>query len=247
MGKEQEGETRRGRGRKKKGADIVDASRACIRQIRKKMWFEKFYWFVSSSGKLVLGGRDARQNELLVKRYLRASDLYVHADVHGASSIIIRSLALPARGIGVHAEPGAHGAASWRVACGVWRVACDLTTQGRRDRSDGQGAVDDLTLQEAGQFAVLRSSSWHAKLAGATAAYWVYAHQVSKVAEAGEYLSLGALMVRGKKNFISIHRLEVGIGFHLSRFIHGICLVFCCFVILPEADGNAPACTQLQV
>jgi hypothetical protein len=61
MGKEQEGETRRGRGRKKQGADIVDASRACIRQIRKKMWFEKFYWFVSSSGKLVLGGRDARQ------------------------------------------------------------------------------------------------------------------------------------------------------------------------------------------
>ena len=105
-------------------------------------------------------------------------------------------------------------------------MACDLTTQGRRHRSDGQGAVDDLTLQEAGQFAVLRSSSWHAKLAGATQAYWVYAHQVSKVAEAGEYLSLGALMVRGKKNFIAIHRLEIGIGSPLSRFIHGICLVF---------------------
>lgn len=99
--------------------------------------------------------------------------------------------------------------------------------------------MDDLTLQEAGQFAVLRSSSWHAKLAGATQAYWVYAHQVSKVAEAGEYLSLGALMVRGKKNFISIHRLEVGIGFPHSLFIHGICLVFFRFVILPCADGNA--------
>jgi predicted ribosome quality control (RQC) complex YloA/Tae2 family protein len=118
-GKEQEGETRRGRGKKKQGTDIVDTSRARIRQIRKKMWFEKFYWFVSSSGMLVLGGRDARQNELLVKRYLRASDLYVHADVHGASSIIIRSLALPTRGIGVHAAPGAHGAASWHVARGV--------------------------------------------------------------------------------------------------------------------------------
>lgn len=86
--------------------------------------------------------------------------------------------------------------------------------------------MDDLTLQEAGQFAVLRSSSWHAKLAGATQAYWVYAHQVSKVAEAGEYLSLGALMVRGKKNFVSIHRLEVGIGLPL---VHGICI---CLVAL---------------
>ena len=41
---------------------------------------------------LVLAGRDARQNELLVKRYLRSNDLYVHADVHGASSLVIRFL-----------------------------------------------------------------------------------------------------------------------------------------------------------
>ena len=87
----------RGRGQKQGagGSDRVDASRAAIKQIRKKMWFEKFYWFVSSSGQLVLGGRDARQNELLVKRYLRASDLYVHADVHGASSVVIRCLGIP--------------------------------------------------------------------------------------------------------------------------------------------------------
>ena len=76
--------------------------------------------------------------------------------------------------------------------------------------------------------AVLRSSSWRAKLAGATQAFWVYAHQVSKVAEAGEYLTLGALMVRGKKNFISIHRLEVGIGdpLRLAAWPHGRMLLF---------------------
>jgi predicted ribosome quality control (RQC) complex YloA/Tae2 family protein len=50
--------------------------------------------------------------------------------------------------------------------------------------------------------AVCRSSSWAAKLAGATQAYWVYPNQVSKVAEAGEYLSLGSLMVRGIKPHI---------------------------------------------
>ena len=84
--------------------------------------------------------------------------------------------------------------------------------------------MDDETLEEAAQLAVLRSSCWRAKLAGATEAFWVYAHQVSKVAEAGEYLSQGALMVRGKKNFISIHRLEVGIGIHLRRALCS-CLV----------------------
>ena len=33
--------------------------------------FEKFHWFISSENFLVLSGRDAQQNELLVKRYLR--------------------------------------------------------------------------------------------------------------------------------------------------------------------------------
>jgi len=39
----------------------------------------------------VVSGRDAQQNELLVKRYLRAHDLYVHADLHGAATTIVRN------------------------------------------------------------------------------------------------------------------------------------------------------------
>ncbi|VDN00887.1 unnamed protein product [Thelazia callipaeda] len=58
---------------------------------RRVMWFEKFLWFVSSENYLVIGGRDAHQNELLVKKYLRPGDIYVHADVWGASSIVIRN------------------------------------------------------------------------------------------------------------------------------------------------------------
>ncbi|VDK53702.1 unnamed protein product [Cylicostephanus goldi] len=37
---------------------------------RKEMWFEKFIWFVSSEKYVVLTGRDATQNELLVKKYV---------------------------------------------------------------------------------------------------------------------------------------------------------------------------------
>lgn len=62
-----------------------------LQPIRKQMWFEKFTWFVSSDGYLVLGGRDAQQNEILYKRYLRKGDVYVHADMHGASSVIIKN------------------------------------------------------------------------------------------------------------------------------------------------------------
>ncbi|KAL1835730.1 hypothetical protein VTJ49DRAFT_6155 [Mycothermus thermophilus] len=62
-----------------------------LQPVRKQMWFEKFLWFVSSDGYLVLGGRDAQQNEMLYKRHLRKGDVYVHADMHGAPTVIIKN------------------------------------------------------------------------------------------------------------------------------------------------------------
>jgi predicted ribosome quality control (RQC) complex YloA/Tae2 family protein len=65
--------------------------KAILQPVRRQMWFEKFTWFLSSDGYLVLGGRDAQQNEILYKRYLRKGDVYVHADLHGASSVIVKN------------------------------------------------------------------------------------------------------------------------------------------------------------
>lgn len=62
-----------------------------ITKARKIYWFEKFYWFISTENYLVIGGRDAQQNELIVKRYMRSSDIYVHAEIQGATSVIIRN------------------------------------------------------------------------------------------------------------------------------------------------------------
>lgn len=62
-----------------------------ISKARKVYWFEKFYWFISSENFLVIGGRDAQQNELIVKRYMRPTDIYVHAEIQGASSVIVRN------------------------------------------------------------------------------------------------------------------------------------------------------------
>jgi predicted ribosome quality control (RQC) complex YloA/Tae2 family protein len=56
----------------------------------KKLWYHRFRWFVTSDDIVVLGGRDASQNEELVKKYLTGNDLFVHADVHGASVVIVK-------------------------------------------------------------------------------------------------------------------------------------------------------------
>uniref|UniRef100_A0A6Q2YY85 Ribosome quality control complex subunit NEMF n=1 Tax=Esox lucius TaxID=8010 RepID=A0A6Q2YY85_ESOLU len=62
-----------------------------IQKARKVYWFEKFLWFISSENYLIIAGRDQQQNEIIVKRYLRAGDIYVHADLHGATSCVIKN------------------------------------------------------------------------------------------------------------------------------------------------------------
>lgn len=57
----------------------------------KPAWFERYRWFKSSEGVLVLAGRDAKNNELLVKKHLKLGDRYVHADIHGAPSVVVKS------------------------------------------------------------------------------------------------------------------------------------------------------------
>merc|ERR1719225_2441553 len=64
---------------------------ATINKARKVFWFEKFFWFISSENYLVIGGKDAQQNELLVKRYMKPTDVYVHADLHGAATVVVKN------------------------------------------------------------------------------------------------------------------------------------------------------------
>ncbi|XP_062108859.1 uncharacterized protein LOC133819592 [Humulus lupulus] len=64
---------------------------ASISHMRRVHWFEKFNWFISSENYLVISGRDAQQNEMIVKRYMSKGDLYVHAELHGASTTVIKN------------------------------------------------------------------------------------------------------------------------------------------------------------
>ncbi|MCD6371810.1 MAG: NFACT family protein, partial [Candidatus Aenigmarchaeota archaeon] len=55
-----------------------------------KEWYEKFKWFFTSEGKLAIGGKDAIQNEILIKRYLNEDDIVFHADVYGSPFVILK-------------------------------------------------------------------------------------------------------------------------------------------------------------
>jgi predicted ribosome quality control (RQC) complex YloA/Tae2 family protein len=56
----------------------------------KQFWFEKYRWFISSDGNVVIAGRDAKTNDKIVKKYLKEEDRYAHAEIHGAPSVVIK-------------------------------------------------------------------------------------------------------------------------------------------------------------
>jgi len=57
---------------------------------RRRFWFEKYRWFITSEDIVVIAGRDAKTNEEVVKKHLGNGDLYMHADIHGAPSVVIK-------------------------------------------------------------------------------------------------------------------------------------------------------------
>ncbi|HNU60865.1 MAG TPA: ribosome rescue protein RqcH [Methanofastidiosum sp.] len=66
----------------------VEAPKAIEKKARE--WYERFRWFTSSEGNIVLGGRDSSSNEVIVKKYMEDSDIYFHADAYGAPHVIVK-------------------------------------------------------------------------------------------------------------------------------------------------------------
>lgn len=57
---------------------------------KRDFWFEKYRWFTTSTGKIVIAGRDARTNDEVVRKHLGRNDIFVHADIHGAPSVVLK-------------------------------------------------------------------------------------------------------------------------------------------------------------
>ncbi len=73
-----------------KGIDKAKLEAAGKAQPTKQFWFERYKWFITTGGRLVIAGRDAHTNDNVVKKHLKDGDLYAHADVHGAPSVIVK-------------------------------------------------------------------------------------------------------------------------------------------------------------
>jgi len=75
----------------KKEVAISELKTQDKRQKKQLKWYEKLRWFISSDGMMVIGGRDANSNELVVKKYARNNDIYFHSDIHGSPSTLVQN------------------------------------------------------------------------------------------------------------------------------------------------------------
>lgn len=88
----------------------------------KKKWYEKFRWFISSDGFLIIGGRDASSNETIFKNYIDSKDLIFHTNFPGSPLVVIKNSEdkkIPLNTIHETAEFAASYSRAWKENWGV--------------------------------------------------------------------------------------------------------------------------------
>lgn len=159
----------------------------------KRLWFEQHRWSMISGGHLLVGGRDAKGNDSIVKKHLSGGDMYLHADIHGAPSCSLRA----SQGFALVDEPYGQlppGVPSYKLVDKL-----------------GDERINDEKLEEAATLALCWSRAWNGGGAHGTV-FAVKPAQVSKSAQTGEYVGKGAFIVRGQRQWFKDMDVQMGIG-----------------------------------
>jgi predicted ribosome quality control (RQC) complex YloA/Tae2 family protein len=88
----------------------------------KKEWYDNFRWIISSDGFLLVGGKDAKTNEQLIRKHMKDSDLVFHTDITGSPFVLIKNSEnkkIPEQTIKQAAEFCGSYSKAWKVEIGA--------------------------------------------------------------------------------------------------------------------------------
>jgi len=105
-----------------------------------KTWYEKFRWLRSSEGFLIVAGKDATTNEILIKKHLEPRDIVFHADIVGAPFVVVKTEGRPAteQVIREAAQFAASYSRAWREMFGALDVYWVFPNQVSKTPPSGQ-------------------------------------------------------------------------------------------------------------
>ncbi|MEM3030505.1 MAG: NFACT RNA binding domain-containing protein [Candidatus Micrarchaeia archaeon] len=102
--------------RKLAGLKEEKREKPAVRFKRARGWFEKFRWFFSTDGFLVIAGRDAAQNDLLYSKHMEETDLFLHADIQGAPAVVVKNgMNAPEKTLEEAAQWAASYSSAWKT------------------------------------------------------------------------------------------------------------------------------------
>jgi predicted ribosome quality control (RQC) complex YloA/Tae2 family protein len=124
-----------------------------VRVKRQKEWYEKFHSAFTSSGKLLIGGRSAQQNDQLVSKHMEDNDLFFHADIQGGAVFILKDGAnATEEDLMEAAQMAASFSNAWKNANAGVDVYCVKRSQLTKNVSGG--------FVPSGAFAILGERRW---------------------------------------------------------------------------------------
>ena len=59
--------------------------------LESKQWYERYRWFLTTDGKLVIGGRDASSNSAVIRKHMSEDDIVFHAEIHGSPFFLVKN------------------------------------------------------------------------------------------------------------------------------------------------------------
>ena len=75
----------------KRKTDVAE-KKIDIKEQKSKEWFERYRWFITSGGLLVIGGRDASSNSAIIRKHMTEQDVVFHAEIHGSPFFLIKNI-----------------------------------------------------------------------------------------------------------------------------------------------------------
>jgi len=129
-----------------KPAQIVEALSKRRIEMQNKEWFQKFRYFTSSDGFLVVAGKDTVSNEVLIKKYTAPEDVVFHAEITGSPFVVVKAEGKPVseQVLREAAEFAASFSRAWRENVGAadvyWVKVDQLSKSGPSGESIPHGA-----------------------------------------------------------------------------------------------------------